>query len=233
MGFAPRRSLSPSRVPWGSKRGPSREPRGCHARPWPFSSRRSRWPEPRPEPDVERATGSVPELGLGAVPAVAGGDGAAEGLLARWVRGGGTGTLPAAPVPEPPQTGARQAATSPSTSATTPPPWRAPRPPSPSPCASPARRRRCPTAAWCGARTAPSTVSARLTPPALSLVGAVATPVPRSASGPRRHPRHAGRPRLPGAAGRGLGRRLPRRAALSPQRLGQARKIRLRVVDVG
>lgn len=156
-----------------------------------------------------------------------------RGTAGKVGTGGGTGTLPAAPVPEPPQTGARQAATSPSTSATTPPPWRAPRPPSPSPCASPARRRRCPTAAWCGARTAPSTVSAPLTPPAPSLVGAVATPVPRSASGPRRHPRHAGRPRLPGAAGRGLGRRLPRRAALSPQRLGQARKIRLRVVDVG
>lgn len=88
--------------PRGSERRPCQEPRGCHASPRPFSPRRSRWPEPWPEPDVERAAGGVPELELGAVPAVAGGDGAAEGLLARWVRGG-TGTLPAATVPEPPQ----------------------------------------------------------------------------------------------------------------------------------
>lgn len=74
---------------------------GCHTYPL---ARRSRWPQPWPQPNLERATGAVPELGRGAVPAVAGGDAAAAGLLARWVppgRAPGTAAALGA-IPEPP-----------------------------------------------------------------------------------------------------------------------------------
>lgn len=50
---------------------------------------RIRWPWRWPGTVLERAAGAVPQLGHGAVPAVAGGDTAAAGLLARWVWGQG------------------------------------------------------------------------------------------------------------------------------------------------
>lgn len=52
-------------------------------------SHRIRWPRRWPGTALEWAAGAVPQLGRGAVPAVAGGDTEAAGLLARWVPGQG------------------------------------------------------------------------------------------------------------------------------------------------
>lgn len=156
MGFAPHHSLSPSRGR-GAAQGVSAR---CH-----------RIPVPYPAGGGGRSRGGVKGPAWGGRPAPFRSWDTAryrpwqEGTARQndcW-RGerGDTqtwGQTAATPLPEPGCPRAWQAATSPSTSATMLPPWWVPGPPSPSLCASPARRRCCPTAAWCGARTAPSMV---------------------------------------------------------------------------
>lgn len=104
-GWTPRGvgSTSPGVFPAG--RGGWRPPRasalGATCTLSPFY-RRSRWPEPWSESALERAAGTFPELGLRAVPAVAGGDATTAGLLARWVPGRAPETVLAfGAIPEP------------------------------------------------------------------------------------------------------------------------------------